>query len=79
MKSGVSPQKLQKYRWQTPIYASLSTPIAPSTLISSGNSPHLEGAQLLFGGAQAVIWGSAAPECSPVAPGLGRDYPRRQN
>ena len=69
MKSGVSLQKLQKYRSQTPIWASICTPIAPSLLISSGHSPRLGGAIFVWG-AQAVIWGGTAPECPPVAPGL---------
>ena len=50
MKSGVSPQKLPKYRWQTPIWASICTPVAPSLLSSSGHSPRLRGAQFSFGG-----------------------------
>ena len=33
------------------------------------HSPRLEGAQFLFGGAQAVIWG-ARPQYAPVEPGL---------
>ena len=70
MKSGVSPQKLRKYRWQTQIWASICTPVAPSLLISSVHSPRLGGAQSPFGGAQAVIWEGTAPECPPVAPGL---------
>ena len=43
MKFGVSPQKLRKYRWQTPIWASICTPVAPNLLISSGHSPRLGG------------------------------------
>ena len=43
MKSGVSPQKLRKYWWQTPFWASICTPIAPSLLISSRHSPRLGG------------------------------------
>ena len=70
MKSGISPQKLLKYRSQTPIWASIGTPVAPSLLISSGHSPRLGGAQFSFGEAQAVIWGGKAPECRPTAPGL---------
>ena len=35
VKSGVSPQKLRKYRSQTPIWASICTPVAPSLLVSS--------------------------------------------
>ena len=57
MKSGVSPQKLRKYRWQTPIWASICTPVAPSLLISSGHSPRLGGSTTFVWGAQAVIWG----------------------
>ena len=63
MKSGVSPQKLQKYRWQTPIWASICIPVAPSLLISSGHSSRL-------GGAQAVIWG-ARPRNAPRGAGSG--------
>ena len=70
MKSGVCPQKLRKYRWQTPIWASICTPVAPSLLISSGHSPHLGGGTIFVWGAQAVIWGGTAPECLPVAPGM---------
>ena len=49
MKSGVSPQKLQKYRWQTPIWASICTPVAPSLLISSGHIPRLGGHNFRLG------------------------------
>ena len=69
MKSGVSPQKLQKYRWQTPIWASICTPVAPSQLISSGHSPRLGGAQFSFGGTQALIWGGHSPEMPPRGAG----------
>ena len=65
MKSSVSPQKLQKYRWQTPIWASISTQVAPNLLISLGHSPRLGKAQFSFGGAQAVIWGGARPRNAP--------------
>ena len=40
-KSGVSPKKLRKSGWQTPIWVSICTPEAPSLLISSGHSPRL--------------------------------------
>ena len=51
MKSGVSPQKLRKYWWKTPIWASICTPVAPSLLISSGHSPRLGGGhEQSFGG-----------------------------
>ena len=50
MKSGVSPQKLRKYRWQAPIWASISTPVAPSLLISSGRSPRLGRHNFRLGG-----------------------------
>ena len=50
MKSGVSPQKLRKYRWQTPIWASICTPVAQSLLISSGHSPRLAGTSSHLGG-----------------------------
>ena len=52
MKSGASPQKLQKYRWQTPIWASICSPVAPSLLISLGHSPRLGGHNFHFGGAR---------------------------
>ena len=60
-------QKLRKYGRKTPIwesYASICTSIAPSLLISLGQSS-LGRAQFLFGGAQAVVWGSTATECPP--------------
>ena len=49
MKSGVSPQKLRKYRWQTPIWATICTPVAPSPLIFSGHSPRLGGHNFRLG------------------------------
>ena len=55
--------------WQTPVWASICTPAAPSLEISSGHSPCL-GGTIFVGGAQAVIWGGTAPVCPPVAPGL---------
>ena len=72
MKSGVSPQKLRKYLWQTPTWASICTPVAPSLLISSGHSPRLGGGtiQFSFGRAQAVIWEGHSPGMPPMAPGL---------
>ena len=70
MKSGVSPQKLRKYRWQTPIWASICTPVALSLLISLGNSPRLGGTIFVWE-AQALIWGSTAPECPPPPRGAG--------
>ena len=69
-KSGVSPQKIQKYRWHTPIWASICTPVAPSLLISSGKSPRLGGNNFHLGGAQPVNWGGTTPFCPHVAPGL---------
>ena len=50
MKFGVSPQKLGKYRWQTPIWASICTLVAPSPIISSGHSPRLGGTSSHLGG-----------------------------
>ena len=50
MKSGVSPQKLRNYRWQTPIWASICTRVASSLLISSGHSPRLGGHNFRLGG-----------------------------
>ena len=70
MKSGVSPQKLQKSGWQAPIWASICAPVAPIQLISSGHSTRLGGHNFRLGGAQALIWGGTTPECPPVAPGL---------
>ena len=81
MKSSVSPQKLQKYRWQTPIWASICTQVAPNLLISLGHSPRLGKAQFSFGGAQAVIWGGARPRNAPRGAGSGyleRVHERRQ-
>ena len=52
MKSGVSPQKLRKYRRQTPIWASICTSVAPSPLLSSGNSPRLGGHNFRLGWAR---------------------------
>ena len=69
MKSDVSLQKLQKYRWQTPVLALICTPVAPSLLISLGHSSRLGGHNFRLG-AQAVIWGGTAPEYPPAAPGL---------
>ena len=67
MKSGVSPQKLRKYRWQTPIRVSICTPVAPSLLISSGHSPRL--------GGTIFVWGGTAQECPPpVAPDLEYNF-----
>ena len=62
MKFGVSPQKLRNYRWQTSIWASICTPVAPSLLISSGHSPRLGGHKQSFGG--------HGPRMPPVALGL---------
>ena len=70
MKSGVSPQILPKYRWQTPIWASLCTPVAPSVLIFSGHSPRL-GAQFSFGGHKQTF-GGVRPRNAPRGAGPGR-------
>ena len=69
IKSGVSPQKLRKYRWQTPIGASICTPVAPSLLISSGHSSRLGGTIFVWGGTRSHL-GVTFPECPPVAQGL---------
>ena len=69
MKSGASPQKLRKYRSQTPIWASICTPVAPSLLISSGHSPRLGGPNYRLRGTSSHL-GGTAPECPPVALGL---------
>ena len=66
VKSGVSPQKLQKYRWQTPIWASICTPVAPSLLISSEHSPRLGGHKQSFGRARprnAPLWRRVCSAC----------------
>ena len=60
MKSGVSPQKLQKYRWQTLIWASICTPVAPSLLISSGHSPRLGGHNFRLGGTSSHLGGAGS-------------------
>ena len=57
MKSGVSTQKLRKYRWQTPIRASICTPVAPSLLISSGHSPRMGGHNFHLGGTSSHLGG----------------------
>ena len=69
MKSGVSPQKLQKYGWQTSIWASICTPVAPILLLSSGHSPRLGGTIFIWGGTSTHL-GGHGPEMPPVAPGL---------
>ena len=63
MKSGVSPQKLQKYRWQTPIWASICTPV------SSPEPVNFFGAQSSLGGHNFRL-GGHSPGMPPVAPGL---------
>ena len=68
MKSGVSPQKLRKYRWQTPIWASICTSVAPSLLISSGNSPRLGGHNFRLGG-HKQSFGGARPQTAPRGAG----------
>ena len=84
MKSGGSPQKLRKYRWQTPIRASICTPVAPSLLISLGRRSSLGGHNFCLEGAQAVIWGGARPwNAPPWRPGswnsiMPRKTTRRQ-
>ena len=73
MKSGVSPQKLQKYGRQTRIWesqASICIPITPSLLISSGHSPRLGGTIFVWG-AQAVIWGARPRNAPPRGAGPG--------
>ena len=57
MKSGVSPQKLRKYRWHTPNWASICTPVAPSLLISSGHSPRLGRHNFRLGGTSSHLGG----------------------
>ena len=59
IKSGVGPQKSRKYRWQTPIWASICTPVAPSLLISSGHSTRLWGTIFVWGGTSSHFAGTA--------------------
>ena len=62
MKSRVSPQKLRKCRWQTPIWASICTPVAPTVLISSGHSPRL--------GRTIFVWGGTSSHLGGHGPGM---------
>ena len=68
MKSGVSPQKFRKYRWQTPIRASICTSAAPSLLISSGHSPRLGGHNFRLGG-HKQSFGGHGPGMPPCGAG----------
>ena len=68
MTSGVSPQKLRKYRWQIPIWASICSPVTPSQLISSGRSPRLEGHNFRLGG-HKQSFGVARPRNAPRGAG----------
>ena len=70
MKSGVKPKKLRKYRWQTPIWASICTPVAPSLLISSGHSPRFGGGTVFVWGGTSSHLGGHGPGMPPMAPGL---------
>ena len=72
MKSGVSPQKLRKYRSQTPISALICTPEAPSLLISSGHSPRLGGTIFVWGGTNSHLrgHGPGMPPPRGAGPGL---------
>ena len=63
MKFGVSPQKLRKYGWQTLIWASICTLVAPSLLISSGHNPRLGRLNFCLGGHKQSFGGGTAPEC----------------
>ena len=79
IKSGVIPQKLRKYRWHTPIWASICTPVAPSLLISSGHSLRLGGYNFRLGGTSCHL-GGHGPGIPPRGawPALdfaGTDYP----
>ena len=69
MQSGVSPQKLQKYCWQTPIWASICTPVALSLIISARHSPRLAGHNFHLGGTSSQL-GGLGPGMPPRAPGL---------
>ena len=62
MKSVVSPQ-------ETPIWASICTPVAAILLISSGHSPRLGGHNFLLGGTSSHLRGHG-PGMTPVAPDL---------
>ena len=68
MKSGVSPQKLRKCRWQTPIWASICTPGAPSLLISAGHSPRLRMHNFRLG-RHKQSFGGARPRNAPRGAG----------
>ena len=63
MKSGVDPQKLRKYRRQTPIWASICTPIDLSLLIFSGHRPRLGGGHNFCLGGHKQSFGGTASEC----------------
>ena len=65
MKSGVSPQKLRKYRWQTPIWASICTQVAPNLLISLGHSPCLERLNFPLGGTSSHLGGARPRKALP--------------
>ena len=64
MKSGVSPQKLRKCRWHTPIWASICSAVAPSLLISSGHSPRL------WRGGTIFVWGGTSSHLGGHGPGM---------
>ena len=68
MKSDVSQQKLQTYWWQTPIWASICTPVASSLLISSGHSPRLGGHNFRLG-EHKQSFGGARPRNAPRGAG----------
>ena len=68
MKSGVSPQKLQKYGWQTPIWASICTSVAPILLLSSWHSPRLGGTIFVWGGTSTHL-GGHGPGMPPCGAG----------
>ena len=69
MKSGVSPQKLRKYRWQTPTWASICTPVAPSLLISSGTVLAWGGTIFVWGGTSSHLGGTRGRNVRPVGAG----------
>ena len=56
-KSSFSPQNVRKYQWQTPIWASICTPAAPSLEISLGHSPRLGGHNFCLGGTSSHLGG----------------------
>ena len=59
---------LMNSRVITSILASICTPVAPSLLISSGHKPRLGGTDIVWRGAQPVIWGERPRNAPPPPP-----------